>query len=135
MGWWCPVAESEVDALAGLLRGAIGGVGYRGPSTDPAVLARRLIESERVRVDMPGRLTVEQVADLALRCGRAETEAATLEAALRLVREERDGYAATIRGQTRQMQEYVAQVRVLEARLDVQASRLAALGPRQEVGV
>lgn len=127
------VAESVVEALAGLLRGAIRGVGYRGASTDPDVLARRLIESERVHVDMPGRLTVDQVADLALRCGRAETEAATLDAALRLAQEERDTYAATVRAQSRQVQEYIAQVRVLEARLDVQAARLAALGPRREV--
>jgi hypothetical protein len=79
----------EQQALADLLAGAVSGRGYRGPSTDPVVLARRLVESERVRVDMPGRLSVDEVADLALRCGRAmrrvselETLVATLEAAL-----------------------------------------------------
>lgn len=73
------IAAREVTELAGLLAGAMSGRGYRGASTDPVVLARRLVESERVRVDLPGRLTVEQVADLALRCGAAQRRVAELE--------------------------------------------------------
>lgn len=69
-----PDTVREVDELAALLAGVMSGHGYRrGASTDPAVLARRLVESERVRVDVPGRLTVDQVVTLALRCGRSET--------------------------------------------------------------
>lgn len=75
-------SDPAVEDLAALLAGAMSGVGHRGPSSDPRVLARRLLESERVHVDAPGRLSSEQVVDLALRCGRAETAVASLEAAL-----------------------------------------------------
>jgi hypothetical protein len=66
-------AEVESQALAGLVEAAMRGTGLRGgPSTDPVVVARRLVESERVHVDVGGRLSTDQVVELALRCGRAE---------------------------------------------------------------
>lgn len=71
-----PPTEADVEALAlaGLVEAAIQGKGLRGgPSTDPAMVARRLIESGRVHVDVGGRLSTDQVVELALRCGRAET--------------------------------------------------------------
>ena len=80
----------EREALAALLADAISGRGWlEGPTREVEVIARRLVEGERVRVDMPSRLSIEQTADLALRCGRAltrigvlETLVASLEAAL-----------------------------------------------------
>lgn len=122
----------EQKDLADILDGAITGRGYRGPSTDPVVLARRLMESERVRVDVPGRLTVEQVADLAIRCGRAqtrvgelETALASLEEALGLERDARERAEATLRAEVNQSGIYLEQIGRLER-------VLAALGPRRE---
>lgn len=105
-------AGRQVDELFALLIHAVTGDGHReGPSTDIRVMARRLVESGRVHLDIPGRLTIAQVAALARRCGDAET-------ALREERLRRALDVADVERLTTELAAEAARVYVLEGVLD-----------------
>lgn len=100
--------DRQVDALAALLMHAVTGDGHRrGPTTDIRETARRLVESGRVHIDLPGRLNIAQVAALAQRCGDAET-------ALREERLRRALDVADVQRLTAELAAEAARVHILE---------------------
>lgn len=104
--------DRQVDEIVALLTHAVTGDGHRGgPSTDIRVMARRLVESGRVHIDLPGRLNIAQVAALAQRCGDAET-------ALREERLRRALDVADVERLTTELAAEAARVYVLEGVLD-----------------